>query len=186
MKNNNIWAPWRIEYLKSLSDAESAKTEGKGQISQNKRPCFLCQYKNSPENDRENLVLWRASHTLVIMNRFPYTTGHLLVAPHAHVPDMDMLDDRTMLQMMQMSRDAQKVIAQAIHPHGFNIGINIGRCAGAGLPNHIHLHVVPRWDGDTNFMSVNAQTRVISQSLEELYDQLEGIAKNMDLPKTSL
>ena len=110
---------------------------------------------------------------MVVMNRFPYSAGHLLIAPVAHVPELDNLDKDTMLEIFLLAGNAQQALTKVIRPHGFNIGINIGRCAGAGLPEHIHMHLVPRWDGDTNFMTVNAQTRVISQSLDELYIQLK-------------
>ena len=181
MKNNNIWAPWRSEYLKSLSDQELAAQQSSDPENQTE-PCFLCRYWQQPEKDSENLILWRAKHNIVLMNRFPYTAGHLLIAPLAHVPDMDLLDESTMTEMMHLARDAQKVLAQALRPHGFNLGINIGRCAGAGLPDHIHLHVVPRWDGDTNFMTISAQVRVISQSLQELLQQLHEISQQLKLP----
>jgi len=181
MKNNNIWAPWRIEYLKSFTDAEADVT----QSGPGKDKCFLCQYWTQPDKDRENLVLWRTELCLVTLNRFPYTGGHLLIAPHEHVPGIDALDDNTILQMMLLTRDAQKVLDHAIHPHGYNIGINLGRCAGAGLPGHLHLHLVPRWDGDTNFMNVTGNARVISQALDELHEQLTKISKQMNLPNIS-
>lgn len=174
MKNKNIWAPWRIEYLNSLDKNNSDTNDDK---------CFLCQYRENPDKDKENLVLIRAQYNIVVMNRYPYTGGHLLIAPHAHVPDMDSLQEQAILEMMLLARDTQKIITETIHPHGFNIGINIGRCSGAGLPDHVHLHVVPRWDGDTNFMSVTSNARVISQSLDDLYDQLRKTSKVLNLPK---
>ena len=174
MDNDNIWAPWRIAYLKSLEAEESGQKESEG--------CFLCNYWNDPESDKKNLVLWRTQHCLVIFNRFPYTGGQLLIAPSEHIADLHGLDNDTMLEMMLLTRDAQKVICTAIKPQGFNIGINISRCAGAGLPGHVHLHLVPRWDGDTNFMATVGHVRVISQALDELYDQLTEISQNLHLP----
>ena len=173
MKNNNLWAPWRIEYLKSL-DKSQTKPDGDR--------CFLCEYRKTPDQDTKNLVLCRGRYNTVVMNRFPYVAGHLLIAPISHVPDLDLLDEQTMLEMMLLARDFQKILAQTIRPHGFNFGINIGRCSGAGLPDHVHTHIVPRWDGDTNFMSVTGHTRVISQSLEELYNQLTRVSKELQLP----
>lgn len=178
MLNNNLWAPWRIEYLKSLSREEGNQAEDAPWI----KKCFLCEYWNSPDQDRENLVLWRTDRCLVLFNRFPYTGGHLLIAPRDHVPDLNAIDEGTILEMMLLCRDVQSVLDRAIHPQGYNIGINIGRCSGAGLPDHVHLHIVPRWDGDTNFMSNIGNARVISQSLEELYDQLTEIAEQLKLP----
>jgi len=174
MQNKNIWAPWRIEYLKSLDDKNSYL----------KNNCFLCDYWSQPERDRQNLVLWRTPLSMVLLNRFPYTGGHLLIAPATHTPNLDGLDEKTMTDMMLITRDAQKVLTRAIHPHGFNIGININRCAGAGLPDHIHLHVVPRWEGDTNFMVVSGQVRIISQALDELYQELQNLSQKMNLPQT--
>ena len=118
---------------------------------------------------------------MVLMNRFPYTAGHLLIAPAKHVADMNSLDQINMLETMTLCRDAQKILTATIKPHGFNIGINIGKCGGAGLPGHIHTHVVPRWEGDTNFMSITGKARVISQALDELYDQLKTTARTLNL-----
>jgi len=176
MKQHNLWAPWRIDYLKSLEENHSS-SEPKG--------CFLCEYWTNPHHDEKNLVLWRTSLCLVVFNRFPYTGGHLLIAPSAHVGDLHQLDEATLLQMLLLARQAQKALTQAIKPHGFNLGININHCAGAGLPDHIHMHLVPRWEGDTNFMSVTAQVRLISQSLEDLYHQLKEISQKLNLPDLS-
>ena len=172
MKNKNLWAPWRIEYLQSLDPSESTENPS----------CFLCNYWNDPASDEKNLVLWRTQKCLVLFNRFPYTGGHLLIAPAAHQPDLHNLDDDTILEMMKLARDAQTALTHTIKPHGYNIGININRCAGAGLPDHVHLHLVPRWDGDTNFMAVTGQVRVISQALDDLYKQLKQTSKNLHLP----
>jgi len=174
--NQNIWAPWRMEYLKTFSCPENFESAAQG------GKCFFCRYWENPAQDRENLVLWRCPNCLVLFNRFPYTAGHLLIVPRMHVPDLNSLDDKTLLETMILSRDAQQALTQAIHPQGFNIGININRCAGAGLPDHLHLHLVPRWEGDTNFMSVIGNARVISQALDELYHQLSQISQQLNLP----
>ncbi|MBN1844986.1 MAG: HIT domain-containing protein [Sedimentisphaerales bacterium] len=176
MQNDNLWAPWRIGYLQSLEKEPPipAKEMEEG--------CFLCRYWNDPAHDAENLVLWRTSRALVLMNRFPYTGGHLLIAPADHVADLHGLGPATLLEMILLARDAQTALTEAIAPQGFNLGINIRRCAGAGLPGHVHLHVVPRWDGDTNFMTTVSHVRVISQALEELFGQLAEISRKHNLP----
>lgn len=167
MDRNNLWAPWRIQYIQGLS---------------HKSPCFLCDYIRTPPQDRENLVLWRTGRSIVVFNRFPYNNGHLLIAPLRHIPTLEQADPDELREMMALVRDCQKVLTLVIHPHGFNVGMNFGRCAGAGLPEHMHIHVVPRWDGDTNFMSVCSDTDVISQSLTELYDQLIDLSRQHQLP----
>ena len=143
-RHRNLWAPWRMQYIDALSDAEGG--------------CFLCRYRDAPADDERNLVLWRGRRTFAVLNRFPYTGGHLMVG------------------------DVQRVLAKTVRAQGFNIGINVGRCAGAGLPGHLHVHIVPRWEGDTNFMSVFGGARVIPQALETLYAQLRRAAEKMNLP----
>lgn len=147
-----------------------------------KTDCFICDYVAEADKDTDNLVLWRTDRCIVMFNRFPYNNGHLLVAPLRHIADMDQAEDAELLQFMKLTRDCQKVLTGAISPHGFNVGLNFGRCAGAGLPGHMHIHIVPRWNGDTNFMAVFADTDVISQSLTELYQQLKEVSKENNLP----
>ncbi len=174
LNNNNLWAPWRGEYMQELGQAERQGTAGDS--------CFLCDYVNNPEKDAENLVLWRGKETIVLFNRFPYTAGHLLVAPKEHLPNFDKLSDDLMLELMISSRDCQRILTEVLHPHGFNVGFNVGKCSGAGLPGHIHMHIVPRWDGDTNFMTTLAGARLVSQSLEQLYKQMRQTIKDLGLP----
>jgi len=162
LERNNLWAPWRIKYIQGLS----------GQSD-----CFLCDYLATPDKDADNYVLWRTAHAIVVFNKFPYNNGHLLIAPTRHVPDLDQATDEELLALMRLVRDSQRVLKTAIGPHGFNVGMNFGRCAGAGLPGHVHIHVVPRWNGDTNYMHVCSDTDVISQGLDELYRQLVDIGK---------
>lgn len=147
-----------------------------------KHDCFLCHYRDNPDDDKKNYVLWRTKHSLVIFNRFPYNNGHLLIAPNRHIPDLAKAETAEMDEMMRLIRDAQAVLQQTINPGGFNVGMNFGRCAGAGLPEHMHIHLVPRWQGDTNFMHVCGDTDVISQGIEELYTQLTEAGKKMGLP----
>jgi len=167
LERNNLWAPWRIKYIQGLSE---------------KHDCFICHYLNNKDNDRENLVLWRTKNSIVIFNRFPYNNGHLLIAPVRHIPDLNDASDEELLELIKLTRDCKTALSEAISPHGFNVGINFGRCAGAGLPDHMHIHLVPRWDGDTNFMHVCSDTDVISQSITELYDMLKQISKKNNLP----
>lgn len=158
--NQNLWAPWRMEYIRALGP--DLTDEG----------CFLCRDWTQPEKDRDHHVLWRGRTAFVVMNRFPYTNGHLLVAHARHVPDLTDLSDDELLEMTRLIRDAEAVLRHALKPQGFNIGYNLGRCAGAGLPGHLHAHIVPRWSGDTNFMAVLDNTRVIPDALDALYQQL--------------
>lgn len=159
-----------MEYIDALND--SGDTD-----------CFLCRYREQPNQDAENFVLFRGRQSLVVLNRFPYTGGHSMIAPYHHVPDLAALEDATLLEMMHLLRDMQQILAAAVHCDGFNVGINIGRCAGAGLPGHLHLHIVPRWSGDTNFMPVLGGVRVIPQTLEAVYDLLKNTAAKIELPQ---
>jgi ATP adenylyltransferase len=167
MERNNLWAPWRIKYIQGLSK---------------KSPCFLCDYIASPDDDKKNFVLWRTPEAIVVFNRFPYNNGHLLIAPMRHIATLDQTSESELLTMTKLIRDSQAVLNGAIHPHGFNVGMNFGRCAGAGLPDHLHIHIVPRWDGDTNFMHVCSDTDVISQSMTDLYDLLIEQSGKLGLP----
>ena len=127
-------------------------------------------------------MLWRTKSCVVIFNKFPYNNGHLLLAPQRHIAGLEDLNDSELLEIMKLIGISQKALTAAIKPHGFNIGMNIGRCAGAGLPEHLHIHIVPRWDGDTSFMDVCAGTDVISQSIKDLYHQLKDISDKHNLP----
>ena len=167
MQRKNLWAPWRMEYIETLNEPEG---------------CFICGYQENPDRDKDNLVLWRTSNCIVVFNKFPYNNGHLLIAPCRHIATLDEAADDELLELTKLCRDCQTALSAAISPHGFNVGMNFGRCAGAGLPGHMHIHVVPRWDGDTNFMHVCSDTDVISQSLTELYDKLGQISLEKNLP----
>jgi len=169
-RKRNIWAPWRIEYIDGLDE-----DRGEG--------CFLCRYRDERDRDKKNLVLWRGKHSFVVLNRFPYTGGHGLIAPYEHVGDLADLEDPALLEMMHMVRDMKHVLTKSIRPEGFNVGINIGRCAGAGLPEHLHIHVVPRWAGDTNFMAVLGDVHMVPQALEDLHSKLISVSAELSLPK---
>jgi ATP adenylyltransferase len=168
VERKNLWAPWRMEYIRGLSTTGT---------------CFLCDDIAAPDRDAENFVLWRTEHGVVVFNRFPYNNGHMLIAPRRHIATLAEANDIELLELLKLTRDVQAVLQEAIAPHGFNIGINFGRCAGAGLPDHLHIHLVPRWDGDTNYMAVCAQTDVISQSLHDLYAQLQRISRDQGYPR---
>ena len=159
---------WNMEYIDALSNGDDG--------------CFLCRYRDDPSGDAKNLVLWRGKNSFALLNRFPYTGGHSLVAPYAHVANPADLDDAAMLEMFQMLRDLQATLERAVHAHGFNIGINLGRCAGAGLPGHLHAHIVPRWSGATNFISVFGGARVIPVTLESLYQQVRKAGEELQVP----
>ncbi len=167
MERQNLWAPWRVPYIRGLEKNDE---------------CFLCHHVAHPEEDAENLVLWRTGRSIVLLNRFPYNNGHLLIAPVRHIADFNETSDEEMLELVKLVRESQRALSAAIRPHGFNIGLNFGRCAGAGLPGHMHIHVVPRWDGDTNFMGVCSDTRVISQSLLDLLAELKQVSAEQGLP----
>ncbi len=159
MTSDNLWAPWRQSFIL----AGTAEPD---------HGCFICRGCQS-NTDHANLVVWRGSQTVVLLNRFPYTNGHLLVAPSAHKATLGELADGEMLELMQVTRRMISLLDATLAPDGYNVGLNLGRVAGAGLPGHLHWHVVPRWNGDTNFMPVLSDTRVISQSLEALYEVLK-------------
>lgn len=161
--SETIHAPWRMEYIRSLENPD-----------QSQGGCFICQAlaSESPDQKRARLVLWETPHVLVVMNKFPYTNGHVLVAPRSHVGQLEDLSDDELIDLQRQTVEATKLIRKAMCPQGFNIGINVGRCAGAGLPGHLHQHIVPRWGGDVNFMSVLGNVRVQPQAMEMIYDEL--------------
>jgi ATP adenylyltransferase len=154
-----LFAPWRMEYIKSLG-----KDKG----------CFLCEAAKTtdPQKLRELMVLWQTDLSIVLINRFPYANGHLLIAPRAHKADLEELSEGEHLDLSMQTVAAVKLLKRAVSAQGFNIGFNLGPVAGAGVPGHVHQHVVPRWGGDTNFMSVLGETRVVPEALSQLYDGL--------------
>jgi len=165
MEGNSLQAPWRMDYIRSIDKSDAG-------------PCFLCAAAaaTGDAERRERLVLWTTEHTVVLINRFPYTNGHVLIAPRNHKADLDLLTDDEHLDMRRQAVRAVQVLKRAMSPQGFNLGMNLGRCAGAGLPGHLHEHVVPRWGGDTNFMTVVGDVRVVPQAMSQLYDELTKAA----------
>ncbi len=167
--NRNLWAPWRMEYIRSLEEHT-----GGG--------CFLCRHAAAPEQDGSNLVIWRGPRCLTMFNRFPYASGHLLVAPAAHRARLDEFDAETLAELIGQIRDAQALLREVCGCQGMNIGMNFGRCAGAGLPDHLHAHLVPRWEGDVNFMPVLSDTRVIPESIDALRGRMREAVARLGLP----
>ncbi len=159
----HLWAFWRSTYIENVD----------------KRPeneCFLCEaVSQPPEKFREYLVLHKGKKAFVIMNLFPYNGGHLMVCPIRHIDDFTSLDREELLEINLLVQACIRALKRTISPHGFNVGWNLGRVAGAGLEGHIHCHIVPRWNGDTNFMPVLAETKVISQHFLDLYDRIKPV-----------
>jgi ATP adenylyltransferase len=149
----HLWSPWRLEYL------QAPKTDG----------CIFCRAVEG-DDDRGNLVLLRGERVFLILNRFPYNNGHLMVVPYAHVPSLEDLDAPTLAEMMLLLKQGLAALRSAMHPDGFNLGANLGHVAGAGVEEHVHFHVVPRWLGDTNFMPVVGDLRVVFQTWLQTYD----------------
>jgi len=153
-----MWAPWRIEYIKQ---AIGHKEEG----------CILCDYPML-KDDKKSLILYRGMHNFVIMNRYPYNAGHLMVSPLRHCGTLDGLTDVERDEHFLIVSRCVAILRETFHCDGFNVGLNLGRVAGAGVDQHIHTHIVPRWNGDTNFMPVLADTKVINEAIEETYKML--------------
>jgi ATP adenylyltransferase len=161
---NNLWAPWRATYITRID-----KKDGE---------CVFCK-KVSDTDDRQNLILYRGQYSFVVMNLYPYNNGHLMVIPYNHTSDFTTIDTETSAEMWHLLCIAKKVLSKAFNPEGFNVGMNIGRSGGAGIDQHIHIHIVPRWNGDTNFIPVLCETKVISQTLWETYDTLFPLFKSI-------
>lgn len=160
---DHLWAPWRLSHV--AKEATNAPE------------CFICR-SLAEANDRHHLIALRTSLSVVVLNRFPYNNGHLLVAPLQHLGDLEQLSEAETLDLQRTLVRLTNVLRRAMKPDGFNVGLNLGKAAGAGLPGHLHWHLVPRWEGDTNFMPIVTDVRVMSQSLDALYDLiLDGLAK---------
>lgn len=151
---DHLWTPWRSTYI-------SGKTESTG--------CIFCSAGQDPARDAETLVVYRATYTFVILNRFPYTTGHLMIAPYEHVSRLNAAAEEATTEMMAMSRRSEEILERIYRPDGLNMGLNLGEAAGAGIAQHLHFHVLPRWTGDANFMTTVAHTRVMPESLDQTY-----------------
>lgn len=158
---DKLWAPWRRAYV-------FGKHQGRG--------CLFCRALRAPaRNDRKNLVVHRSSHSFIILNRFPYNNGHLMVVPRRHVSSLETLKSEERLDLLRILDRSIAILQRALRPQGFNVGFNLGSAGGAGIPGHVHLHVVPRWRGDTNFMPTLTGTKVISDSLNASYRRLKSV-----------
>jgi len=169
MQSKPLFAPWRMDYIRAVVKGEDDDK------------CFICQAAEAAgeEARRRLLTLWTTDATVVMVNRYPYTNGHLLIAPRAHKADPEDLSEAEQLDLQRQTTEAVRLLRRAMSPQGFNIGINIGRCAGAGLPGHLHQHVVPRWNGDTNFMGVVGEVRVVPQAMGQLWEELVRVREEM-------
>lgn len=156
-----LWAPWRMEYILSFKDEE-------------KPPCIFCE-RFPKDDDKNNLILYRGEHCFVIMNRFPYNSGHLMVVPYQHSGNLQDLTREENSELMAVLQLSQKVLTEVMKPQGFNIGMNLGRVGGAGVEDHLHWHIVPRWNGDTNYMPIIGGTKVISEALDKTYEKLRAV-----------
>jgi ATP adenylyltransferase len=160
---DRLWSPWRSEYIAS-NDTPDSKLKG----------CVFCKLHAEAENDETNFVVYRASHCFVVLNLYPYISGHLLIVPNEHVGDLDAAPKQTTDELMDLTKRSQTALREAYRPEGFNVGMNLGRSAGAGIADHIHIHIMPRWTGDTNFMTTVGETRVISEDIATTYAKLRG------------
>lgn len=151
-----LWTPWRSTYMKAAKD---------------NRACVFCQAAES-DCDEETLVVYRAEHCFVILNRYPYTSGHIMIAPYAHVSKLNNASAEAIAEIATLSRRAETILERVYKPDGINLGMNLGRAAGAGIAEHIHMHMLPRWSGDANFMTSVADTRIIPESLDETYSKI--------------
>jgi ATP adenylyltransferase len=156
---DHLWAPWRMPYIAAINRPAADDA------------CFICQGL-AEQDDRRHLIVLRTPLSVVVLNRFPYNNGHLLVAPRLHKGDLDELGPDELLETMETLRRMVRLLDSLMHPDGYNIGLNLGRVAGAGLPGHLHWHIVPRWNGDTNFMPVVADVRVMPEHLDATWREL--------------
>ena len=153
-----LWTPWRYQYV----------TKGEPFAE-----CVFCAAAGGGD-DRANLIVHRASHNFVILNRYPYTNGHVMVVPFQHVSSLQELAEEALLEMIRLARECEKHLRATYRPDGLNIGMNLGRSAGAGIAGHVHMHILPRWVGDTNFMTVTGETRVLPEDLPMTWEKLRG------------
>ena len=159
-----LWSPWRYDYIKSGEQKPAANLNG----------CVFCEILNSSASDEEKFILYRAEHNFVILNVYPYISGHLMVVPYEHLADLDAASSAITNEMMDLVKRCQTALRSAYQPNGFNLGMNLGKAAGAGVAEHFHLHILPRWIGDANFMTAVSQTRTIPESLLTTYEKLKN------------
>jgi ATP adenylyltransferase len=160
---DRIWAPWRMNYIQGFSKVEPEE-----------KACIFCE-KPASDQDHETFVLARREHCFALMNLYPYNNSHLMVVPYRHLQDFTDLRDEELLCCQQLLRESMKHMQEALHPQGFNIGLNMGKAGGAGIDQHLHWHLVPRWNGDTNFMTVTAESKVISETVADSWKRLRAL-----------
>jgi ATP adenylyltransferase len=160
---DRLWSPWRSKYIESFNEQKEEPDDF----------CLFCDALNTPDKDEAKFVLYRGKLCYVIMNLYPYNSGHLMVVPHRHLSMLTEMTDEEYLEIMQLLKKCSEALNEVMNPHGFNIGTNIGRVSGAGIDHHIHFHIVPRWNGDTNFMPVLGDTKVISEEMPKTYQKLK-------------
>lgn len=176
MSNEQIWAPWRLEYIQG--DKETSRVRDPKDLLPGADPdCFLCQAAFEGDDSHRKIVS-RGVHTVTLLNRYPYNNGHVLIAPRRHLARLDKLGDDVQMEIFQSINRMVGALEKVLHPQGFNVGLNLGHAAGAGVPGHLHWHIVPRWVGDTNFMPTIAGVHTIPQSLEALWNLLMEALKN--------
>lgn len=159
---DRLWSPWRYEYIASGSAVSASNG------------CVFCRLRDDPSKDEANFVIHRASHSFIVLNIYPYISGHLLLVPYEHVGELDAAAKATTDELMDLTKRCQTALREAYQPTGFNIGMNLGRSAGAGIVDHIHIHILPRWTGDTNFLTTVSNTRVIPEDLATTYQKLRA------------
>jgi ATP adenylyltransferase len=159
-----LWSPWRYDYINSSENKTNAAPGG----------CVFCDILKSPAADEEKFILHRAGHNFVILNIYPYVSGHLMIVPFAHLADLDRAEKEVTGEMMDLAKLCQSALREVYQPNGMNLGMNFGKAAGAGVAEHFHMHILPRWIGDVNFMTSIGQTRTIPESLETTYEKLKN------------
>jgi ATP adenylyltransferase len=167
---DRLWTPWRYQYITNDSGEKSG-----GSDEQPSTSCIFCTLpRQDPAHDERNYILHRARHNFIVLNLYPYTSGHLLIIPYEHTSELDAVAKAATDELMDLAKRAQTLLREAYRPDGFNLGMNLGRAAGAGVAAHIHLHVMPRWTGDANFMTTVGETRVLPEDLPTTYNKLHG------------
>ena len=164
---DRLWSPWRYRYVSHVADDSG---------------CVFCDKAPSgdPVRDKENLILWRGHHSYALLNLYPYTTGHLMVTPYAHVAELSAVSTEALAEMMNLAQRAEQILKQVYRCDGLNVGMNLGRAAGAGIAAHVHLHVLPRWFADANFMTTIGESRVIPEDLETTWGKLQPLFQSLE------
>lgn len=152
-----LWTPWRYQYVTNLGEPVA---------------CIFCRAAADPDHDKDHFVVYRGAHNLIMLNRFPYTSGHIMVVPYEHVSTIEDLPDETLVELIRLARAADKQLRAVYRPEGLNLGFNLGRSAGAGIAGHVHMHALPRWTGDTSFMTSIGETRILPEDLETSWEKL--------------